>query len=311
MATVVPAHEKYAGLRGFAENYVTQALQNLRGEQIAKQLGQVFGPSTGISFAGIKNPIAQQAAIQMALQQLQPASLRAIGTGDVTSIFDPRTGKIIPTKHPSAKVGSTNINLGTASPTERQSIAEGRASIDALDNLKSLFDSTLTRTGPLAGRVDPVKGLLGLTSDEQEAFMAATSAFKNAIIKEITGAQMSEQEAKRIMKQIPDITDPPKRWLAKWEQSKKNLDFLQKRRLEILRQSGFVVPGETPMNINGRTFKNISFKNAREVFMKYGEAWEDLTDNQKNLIDKAWGAAERENKSAKEFMDAWRKIKNK
>lgn len=135
------------------------------------------------------------------------------------------------------------------SSTERQKIAETRASLDALDNLKTLFDNVQTKTGPITGRISPIAGLIGMTTDEQEAFMAATSAFKNAIIKEITGAQMSEQEAGRIMKQIPDITDPPARWRAKWEQSKKNLEFLQKRRLEILGQSGLRVPGKTEKSI--------------------------------------------------------------
>ena len=83
--------------------------------------------------------------------------------------------------------------------------------------------------------------------------MAATSAFKNAIIKEITGAQMSEVEAKRIMKQVPDITDPATRWNAKWQQSKKNLEFLQKRRLQILEQSGIRVPGEQTIRIEEMT----------------------------------------------------------
>jgi len=137
------------------------------------------------------------------------------------------------------------IGLGQpASPAERKEIAETRASIDALDNLKMLFDSAQTKTGPLVGRYSPVAGLIGMTTDEQEAFMAATSAFKNAIIKEITGAQMSEVEANRIMKQVPDITDPATRWRAKWEQSRKNLEMLQKRRAEILEQSGLRVPGE-------------------------------------------------------------------
>ena len=138
------------------------------------------------------------------------------------------------------------ISLGKPpSPAERTAIAETRASIDALNNLKTLFDSAQTKVGPIVGRAAPFKGLLGLTTDEQEDFMAATSAFKNRIIKEITGAQMSEQEANRIMKQIPDITDPPARWNAKWRQSKKNLEFLQKRRAEILRQSGLRVPETT------------------------------------------------------------------
>jgi len=138
------------------------------------------------------------------------------------------------------------IGLGQpASASERQAIAETRASIDALNNLKSLFDSTQTKTGPIVGRTSPIAGLFSMTTDEQEAFMAATSAFKNAIIKEITGAQMSEVEANRIMKQIPDITDPTVRWKAKWEQSKKNLEYLQKRRAEVLKQSGLRVPEGT------------------------------------------------------------------
>lgn len=135
------------------------------------------------------------------------------------------------------------ISLGKpASASERTAIAETRASIDALDNLKALFDSTKTKVGPIKGRIAPTAGLLGLTTDEQEAFMAATSAFKNAVIKDITGAQMSEVEAKRIMKQIPDITDPPTRWLAKWRQTKRNLEFIQRRRTQVLRQSGLRPP---------------------------------------------------------------------
>ena len=132
-----------------------------------------------------------------------------------------------------------------ASAAERTKIAETRASIDALDNLKTLFDSVQTKTGIIAGRLEPIKGLFGLTTEKQEDFLAATSAFRNSMIREITGAQMSEPEAKRILKQVPQETDPPVRWLAKWRQSKKNLKFLQKRRAEILRQSGLRVPTES------------------------------------------------------------------
>jgi len=135
------------------------------------------------------------------------------------------------------------IDLGApASPAERTAIAETNASIDSLNNIKSLFDNALTRTGPIVGRADPILGIFGWTSQEQEDFMAATSAFKNNVIKEITGAQMSEIEAVRIMKQVPDITDPAARWKAKWGQSLKNLEFLQKRRREVLEASGVRVP---------------------------------------------------------------------
>ncbi len=144
------------------------------------------------------------------------------------------------------------IGLGKpASASERTAIAETRASIDALDNLKTLFDSPQTKTGPIVGRISPTAGLIGRTTQEQEDFMAATSTFKNSVIKDITGAQMSEPEAKRIMKQIPDITDPPARWNAKWRQTQKNLKAIQRRRAEVLKQSGLRAPGESgATNVN-------------------------------------------------------------
>jgi len=116
---------------------------------------------------------------------------------------------------------------------EREKTAASLATMDVLINLRKLYDSPDTRTGPAVGRIDPVIGQVGMTSRNQEDFMAATSAFKNQIIKEITGAQMSEAEADRIMKQVPDITDHPTRWEAKWRQSVQNIQYLQRRRQEI------------------------------------------------------------------------------
>jgi hypothetical protein len=171
-----------------------------------------------------------------------PVRKQLTDTGDVKSVFNPETGQVEKTNIPSSKVASTTVNVSPASASERTAIAETNTSMDILDNLKVLFDNPKTRTGPLVGRIDPILGVIGKTSMEQEDFMAATSAFKNKIIKEITGAQMSEPEAKRIMKQVPDIGDVPKRWLAKWNQSRKNLEMLQARRKEVLKQSGIKVP---------------------------------------------------------------------
>lgn len=135
-----------------------------------------------------------------------------------------------------------NIDLGRTSASERESIASGRAAVDALDNLRTLHDNPKTRSGMLVGRIDPLLGLVGATTDEQESFLAASSSFENQLIKEITGAQMSVQEADRIMREVPRPTDPPKRWRAKWEQSRNNRIRLAKRRIEVLRQSDIRVP---------------------------------------------------------------------
>ncbi len=138
---------------------------------------------------------------------------------------------------------AVQINLPKpAAASERTAIAETGASLDALENLETLFNLPETETGVLAGRIAPIAGLAGLTTSEQENLMAATAAFKNKVIKDITGAQMSEQEAKRIMKQIPDITDPPARWKAKKKQTEINLRAIQRRRIQVLKQSGIRAP---------------------------------------------------------------------
>lgn len=130
-----------------------------------------------------------------------------------------------------------------ASPSERTAIAETNASLDALNNLETLFNKSTTTTGPIAGRLETAKGFFGLSSEDQENLLAATAAFKNKVIKDITGAQMSEQEANRIMKQIPLETDPPTRWRAKKRQTEINLRAIQRRRIQVLQQSGIAAPG--------------------------------------------------------------------
>jgi len=157
---------------------------------------------------------------------------------------------------------------------ERTDMAEAAASVDALTNLKTLFDDLDTFTGPIVGRTTPILGLIGQTKQKQEDLLAATFAFKNRIIKEITGAQMSEQEADRIMKQVPDITDPSKRWISKWEQTVKNLEFIQERRRKVLdaagirptsagetkkypEQPGVFKLGEVRKNSSGKEYKYI------------------------------------------------------
>lgn len=269
-----------------------QDIRNMQVAQQARAMGTFGqGPEWPGSMPTMQSRMGQQAQMQSQLGQMFPAPqdpftlppehTRFTGAGQPIAVGKPATmqptqkaaqakldaynkAKSVPigerTKHQQAVVEKyelgqalVQINLGRASPTERTSIAETRASIDALNNIKELYDSAKTRTGPIAGRVDPILGLMGWTTNEQEDFMAATSAFRNQIIKEITGAQMSEVEAKRILKQVPQETDPPVRWEAKWKQSKKNLEMLQKRRLEILRQSGLQAPMGQTINIEDMT----------------------------------------------------------
>ena len=106
------------------------------------------------------------------------------------------------------------------------------ASLDALDRLKAMYDTGAKSTiGPAMGRLRTAgQKIPGVPSDETFSnFAAATSSFRNAVIKAITGAQMSEPEANRIRQQIPEVTDKPTDWLAKYEQTKKNLADIENR----------------------------------------------------------------------------------
>jgi len=69
-----------------------------------------------------------QAAIQKSLQK--PTSLRTIGTGEVTSIFDPETGQITPTIHPSSRVPSTSVTVQTG---DVEKSTKGQIEKDVID----------------------------------------------------------------------------------------------------------------------------------------------------------------------------------
>ncbi len=132
---------------------------------------------------------------------------------------------------------STIINLA---PSEREAVATNLATDDALNDLRNLVDANFV--GPIKGAVGGIKDIFGLNTPQESEFRAATSAFRNQVIKEITGAQMSEAEAKRILKQVPQEKDPPSVWLAKWNQSKRNLERIRRRREQVQKRARATQP---------------------------------------------------------------------
>ncbi len=83
--------------------------------------------------------------------------------------------------------------------------------------------------GPFEGRARSIgQQLPGVpVNQEFSDFEAATSAFTNSVIKAITGAQMSEPEARRIKQQIPLTSDKPEVWMSKAQQTAQNLRDLE------------------------------------------------------------------------------------
>ena len=141
-----------------------------------------------------------------------------------------RTGEITTVKPDEMGGGVTARPPGTLG---QQTIAN-EASLDSLARLKKMFDQgAKDDIGPAEGRArsfgQKVPGGGLVTTERFANFEAATRAFQNAMIKAITGAQMSEPEAKRIMGQIPNVNDNATVWQAKYTQSVKNMEDLERR----------------------------------------------------------------------------------
>ena len=119
---------------------------------------------------------------------------------------------------------------GQVSAGERTKIAEEEAGIEALNRIESMVDEAYV--GPIKGRIGQLKDIWGGNSQKQSEFYAAIASLKNSTIKLITGAQMSEVEAKRIMKEIPDISNPLSVLKARLNQTRINRKMLLKKRKE-------------------------------------------------------------------------------
>ena len=133
--------------------------------------------------------------------------------------------------------------LPTGDVTE---ISEEQASLDALANYENLFQEDYVgfATGRMGSVGETFWDVPGFTiTDKQAEFYAQEATLKNKVIKQITGANMSVQEAGRIMDQIPSRNNPGKSWRAKMKQTKKNIGFLEKRRLANLKGAGYDTSG--------------------------------------------------------------------
>lgn len=137
--------------------------------------------------------------------------------------FNARTGEFI-------DEGRRDLKPG-AEAGER--IARGVSSINQMNNLEEMFNPEWV--GPLAGRYATTQlAIAGERGEKGLGEMAAQIAsLKNAFIKDITGAQMSEPEALRIMQELPDINNPPDVFLARLRLARQNREFLLRRQIDV------------------------------------------------------------------------------
>jgi len=106
--------------------------------------------------------------------------------------------------------------------SENDAVASGLSKIRELANTPEQLDSWV---GPIQGPANKARmAIPGFGVDPSMAeFYAEVSAIKNRMIRAITGAQMSEPEATRIMSQLPDVNQKPVVFNARLAATERNL----------------------------------------------------------------------------------------
>jgi len=211
---------------------------------------------------------AQELAGEKPIQPTDAARIEAENARAAAARAAQAVGQAETAKHDRAMEAASFGNLAVAKEREAREAAalkatggaklsataiEKIAGIDqSLNVVKSLNELKKPEwLGPIAGRqarysinIPGVK-----VSDELARFAAETATLKNSVVKAITGAQMSEPEAKRIMQQVPDFEDKPNVWQQKLEATKENLSTLKRRTIELSGGSAGTESATTPKRI--------------------------------------------------------------
>ena len=187
---------------------------------------------------------AHEAAVQARFDESQArlASQFAAGFGRpnfvIVDRYNPETGVTEKTAVNKRELAPGEV-IGQAPPPAamRTQATETEAALGGLAELRTLYKPEWV--GPLAGRIAKTKTLTTGGEPGQAEFLSQIATVRNRVIKAITGAQMSEPEARRIMEQIPDETLPPSTFEARMNATEKNYQML----LDIIRRRG---TGGTP-----------------------------------------------------------------
>jgi len=143
---------------------------------------------------------------------------------------------------PSGEVGVLpgGMRKPTIPAAEIGKISEEETSLQSLQNYKALYKSEYV--GPINARIGYVKEKTGKIDVAQAEFYAEEAHLKNQMIKLITGAQMFEVEAKRILGEVPTRYDTDPVWEAKWKATQRNREMLLTKWKENLAKAGYKMP---------------------------------------------------------------------
>lgn len=263
----------------------TKELQKYQDKQ--KELAAETSPEN------IAGQAAKAGAITTATQAATPSSKQT------RMIIDPKEGKIVGMGRFDPKTGLTTFEDGTPIPegaisvnpqfeatdvsdltTKTKGDLEGKViggkdQIARLEKLVQTFDpNLLTLSADVQEKILATGEYLGAKlTDEQKEFLTRKSTYKqdaievvNRGIKEMTGAQMSEPEAKRLRKQFADVeNDSPTQFISKVKNGLATMKMATARHQYMLDHGV-----STEVGADGEY--SISIDRFKEIVQKRGEA---------------------------------------
>jgi hypothetical protein len=154
------------------------------------------------------------------------------------------------------------INMPKAAPEgERKQLADLLSLQGTVQRLEDMYDPSYV--GLIQGPIGTVQSKVGFGISEKELqFRQLTSDIQDTLLRARSGAQINEQEYKRLSKIVPVYTDSNKNFTAKLKAFKKTLAETIKQKQYNLQQSGFIPPtkaGGAP-SPSGQRFQIIEVK---------------------------------------------------
>lgn len=149
---------------------------------------------------------------------------------------------------PPKPAGAQAGKLPTA--TERAELSRDVTALDQSARIKNFYKPQFV--GPLSGGIGGAAAGLGgplgavrraVTGPGESDFKSALATYRNAVINALSGAAVSESEAKRMQQQIPHEGDPSEQFEAKMRQTEENLRSVARRRRQIYGETGLDLSG--------------------------------------------------------------------
>lgn len=223
-------------------------------EKLKEQWGETKAPTSDFSLfyqtnkkAGKTNAEISEEWLkrQEALKQVAPPIYNVIPTGEGYAGVNLRNPNQPATE---IKTGEGKTLTKPIPPEIQGKVSDLMTIQGALQKMEKLYLPEYV--GPVTGRVGKVKEeLVGNLPSEQVEFYNWTRDVKDALLRARSGAQINEQEYKRLAGFLPSENIPPASYEARFKRFKQEVDMILSNKAKMLEEGGYKSPNPSQGNV--------------------------------------------------------------